>query len=208
MTDTDYASAFADLGSATLGESGGRPMAPRIRPVWAGARVSGPAFPVVCSAADNLAVHVAVAEAPAGSVLVVSVGLEPHRGYWGEVLTTGAEARGIAGLVIDGGVRDVDALGAHGFPVFSSMIALRGATKEEPGRIGGETLVGDVEVARGDWIVGDTDGVAVVRANHLDDVLAAGRARAEKEARMFQELKAGRTTIQLLGLDDAPIERE
>jgi 4-hydroxy-4-methyl-2-oxoglutarate aldolase len=208
MTDTDYASAFADLGSATLGESGGRPMAPRIRPVWAGARVSGPAFPVVCSAADNLAVHVAVAEAPAGSVLVVSVGLEPHRGYWGEVLTTGAEARGIAGLVIDGGVRDVDALEAHGFPVFSSMIALRGATKEEPGRIGGETLVGDVEVARGDWIVGDTDGVAVVRANHLDDVLAAGRARAEKEARMFEELKAGRTTIQLLGLDDAPIERE
>ena len=208
MTDTDHASAFADLGSATLGESGGRPMAPRIRPVWAGARVSGPAFPVVCSAADNLAVHVAVAEAPAGSVLVVSVGLEPHRGYWGEVLTTGAEARGIAGLVIDGGVRDVDALEAHGFPVFSSMIALRGATKEEPGRIGGETLVGDVEVARGDWIVGDTDGVAVVRANHLDDVLAAGRARAEKEARMFEELKAGRTTIQLLGLDDAPIERE
>jgi 4-hydroxy-4-methyl-2-oxoglutarate aldolase len=208
MTDTDYASAFADLGSATLGESGGRPMAPRIRPVWAGARVSGPAFPVVCSAADNLAVHVAVAEAPAGSVLVVSVGLEPHRGYWGEVLTTGAEARGIAGLVIDGGVRDVDALEAHGFPVFSSMIALRGATKEEPGRIGGETLVGDVEVARGDWIVGDTDGVAVVRANHLDDVLAAGRARAEKEAHMFEELKAGRTTIQLLGLDDAPIERE
>jgi 4-hydroxy-4-methyl-2-oxoglutarate aldolase len=208
MTDTDYASAFADLGSATLGESGGRPMAPRIRPVWAGARVSGPAFPVVCSAADNLAVRVAVAEAPAGSVLVVSVGLEPHRGYWGEVLTTGAEARGIAGLVIDGGVRDVDALEAHGFPVFSSMIALRGATKEEPGRIGGETLVGDVEVARDDWIVGDTDGVAVVRANHLDDVLAAGRARAEKEARMFEELKAGRTTIQLLGLDDAPIERE
>jgi 4-hydroxy-4-methyl-2-oxoglutarate aldolase len=162
----------------------------------------------VCSAADNLAVHVAVAEAPAGSVLVVSVGLEPHRGYWGEVLTTGAEARGIAGLVIDGGVRDVDALEAHGFPVFSAMIALRGATKEEPGRIGGETLVGDVEVARGDWIVGDADGVAVIRANHLDDVLAAGRARAEKEARMFEELKAGRTTIQLLGLDDAPIERE
>jgi 4-hydroxy-4-methyl-2-oxoglutarate aldolase len=210
MTNTDtnkYASAFAELGSATLGESGGRPMAPRIRPVWTGARVSGPAFPVVCSAADNLAVHVAVAEAPAGSVLVVSVGLEPHRGYWGEVLTTGAETRGIAGLVIDGGVRDVDALEAHGFPVFSSMIALRGATKEEPGRVGDEALVGDVDVLRGDWIVGDSDGVVVVRANHLDDVLAAGRARAEKEARMFEELKAGRTTIQLLGLDDAPIER-
>ena len=135
-------------------------------------------------------------------MLVVSVGLEPHRGYWGEVLTTGAEARGIVGLVIDGGVRDVDALEAHGFPVFSAMIALRGATKEEPGRIGGQTLVGDVEVERGDWIVGDADGVVVVRKHHLDAVLAAGQARAEKEAHMFEELKAGRTTVQLLGLDD------
>ena len=111
-------------------------MAPRLRPVWNGARVSAPAFPVTCSTADNLAIHVAVAEAPAGSVLVVNVGHEPARGYWGEVLTTGAEARGIVGLVIDGGVRDVDALEAHGFPVFSTMIALRGATKQEPGWVG------------------------------------------------------------------------
>ena len=77
--------------------------------------------------ADNLAIHVAVAEAPSGHVLVASVGAEPERGYWGEVLTTGAEARGLIGLVIDGGVRDVSALEAHGFPAFSSMIALRGA---------------------------------------------------------------------------------
>ncbi len=157
-------------------------MAPRIRPVWPGARVSGPAFPVVCSTADNLAIHVAVAEAPAGSVLVVSVGQEPGRGYWGEVLTTAAEARGLAGLVIDGGVRDVDALHAHGFPVFSALIALRGATKVEPGRIGHEALVGDVDVAGGDWIVGDTDGVTVVPRGRLEEIRVgrghAGRARS------------------------------
>jgi 4-hydroxy-4-methyl-2-oxoglutarate aldolase len=207
MTD-DYSAAFAALGSATLGESGGRPMAPRVRPVWPGARVSAPAFPVNCSTADNLAIHVAVAEAPAGSVLVVNVGHEPARGYWGEVLTTGAEARGIAGLVIDGGVRDVDALEAHAFPVFSTMIALRGATKQEAGNIGGTANVGDVEVAAGDWIVGDADGVTVVPFAHLDDVLGAGRTRAEKEEHFFQELRAGRTTLQLLSLDDAPIDRE
>jgi 4-hydroxy-4-methyl-2-oxoglutarate aldolase len=207
MTD-DYAAAFAALGAATLGESGGRPMAPRIRPVWRGARVSAPAFPVNCSTADNLAIHVAVAEAPPGSVLVVNVGHEPARGYWGEVLTTGAEARGLRGLVIDGGVRDVDALEAHGFAVFSTMIALRGATKQGPGRIGGSAIVGEVEVARGDWIVGDADGVTVVPNAHLDDVLAAGRARAEKEEHYFAELRAGRTTIQLLALDDSPIERD
>ena len=134
---SDYAAAFAQLGAATLGESGGRPMSYRVHAAWPGARISAPAFPVMCAAGDNLAIHVAVAEAPAGYALVVSVGIEAERGYWGEVLTTGAEARGIAGLVIDGGVRDVSALEAHGFPVFSTMIALRGATKEHPGRIGG-----------------------------------------------------------------------
>jgi 4-hydroxy-4-methyl-2-oxoglutarate aldolase len=206
MTD-EYTVGFAALGAATLGESGGRPMTPRIRAAWRGARVSAPAFPVTCSTADNLAIHVAVAEAPAGSVLVVNVGHEQARGYWGEVLTTGAESRGIAGLVIDGGVRDADALEAHGFPVFSTMIALRGATKQEPGWIGAPSMVGDVEVAAGDWIVGDADGVTVVPQAHLDDVLAAGRARAEKEDRYFAELRAGRTTLQLLSLDDAPIER-
>ncbi len=206
MTD-DYAAAFAALGAATLGESGGRPMAPRVRPAWSGAWVSAPAFPVNCSTADNLAIHVAVAEAPAGSVLVVNVGHEHARGYWGEVLTTGAEARGLRGLVIDGGVRDLDALEAHRFPVFSTMIALRGATKQESGSIGGSASVGDVEVACGDWIVADADGVTVVPLTHLEDVLAAGRTRAEKEARFFEELRAGRTTIQLLALDDTPIER-
>jgi 4-hydroxy-4-methyl-2-oxoglutarate aldolase len=203
----DYAAAFAELGSATLGESGGVPMAPRIRPVWRGARVSAPAFPVTCTTTDNLAIHVAVAEAPAGSVLVVDVGDDGARGYWGEVLTTGAEARGLQGLVIDGGVRDVEALEAHRFPVFSTMVALRGATKQERGRVGSRATVGGVEVDTGDWIVGDVDGVAVVPAARLDDVLAAGRARAEKEQHYFDELRAGRTTLELLALDDAPIER-
>jgi 4-hydroxy-4-methyl-2-oxoglutarate aldolase len=207
VTDA-IAAVLAALGAATLGESGGRPMSPRIRPVWAGSRVCGPAFPVVCTAGDNLAIHVAVAEAPAGSVLVVSVGNEPARGYWGEVLTTAAEARGIRGLVIDGGVRDVDALDAHGFPVFSALIALRGATKAMPGRIGGPALVGDVEVARGDWVVGDVDGVVVIPHVRLEDVRVAGEARAAKEQQYFQQLESGSTTVELLGLDATSIERD
>src|SRR5262249_37203983 len=109
----DHAAELAQLGAATLGESGGVPMAPRIRAGWRGAPVGAAAFTVTCTTTDNLAIHVAVAEAPAGSVLVVDVGDDGERGYWGEVLTTGAEARGLKGLVIDGGVRDVDALEAH-----------------------------------------------------------------------------------------------
>ena len=205
---SEYSAAFAQLGAATLGESGGRPMSPRVRAAWPGARISAPAFPVTCAAGDNLAIHVAVAEAPAGSVLVVSVGIEAERGYWGEVLTTGAEARGIAGLVIDGGVRDASALQAHGFPVFSTMIALRGATKEHPGRVGGHSIVGDIQVEQDDWIVADSDGVTVVPHLKIDDVLAAGRAREAKEATYFEALRAGRTTVELLGLDTSPIVRD
>ncbi len=207
MTD-DFVTAFAELGAATLGESGGRPMAARIPPAWDGAWISAPAYPVTCAAGDNLAIHVAVAEAPPGHAIVASVGAEPERGYWGEVLTTGAEARELVGLVIDGGVRDVSALQAHDFPAFSTMIALRGATKEHPGRVGGRAVVGDVEVDQGDWIVGDADGVTVIPRARLAEVLDAGRARAAKEAKFFGELKAGSTTIELLGLDTSAVTRD
>jgi 4-hydroxy-4-methyl-2-oxoglutarate aldolase len=182
-------------------------MAPRIRPVWAGARVAGRAFIAVCTPGDNLAVHVAVTEARPGDVLVIDTGDEPARGYWGEVLTTAAEARGIVGLVIDGGVRDVDALRAHAFPVFAALVALRGASKTQPGTVGGRATVGDVDVCTGDWMIGDADGVTVVPAARAGEVRAAAEARAAKEQQLFRELRAGRTTLDLLSLDDSPIER-
>jgi len=194
------------LGSATLGESGGRPMHPRIKAAWPGAVLAAPAFTVLCSPSDNLAIHAAVAEAPAGCALVAAVH-PPERGYWGEVLTTGAEARGIMGLVIDGGVRDVAALDAHQFPVFSALIALRGATKVRGGAIGGAVSVGDVEINTGDWVVGDRDGVTVVPAGALDEILAAGMARADKETVMFSKLRSGSTTVELLGLDTGTVAR-
>ncbi len=200
------AEALRTLGSATLGESGARAMSARIRAAWPGATLAAPATPVTCTTGDNLAIHVAVATAPRGSALVVSVGNERELGYWGEVLTTGAEARGIAGLVIDGGVRDVSALQAHGFPAFSAMIALRGATKKLPGTVGGDATVGDVLVQRGDWVVGDADGVVIVPGRALADVLAAGQARADKEQGYFASLRGGETTVELLGLDAAPID--
>ena len=204
---TDIPGTLLDLGSATLGESGGIPMHPRIRPVWPGARVAGPAYAVTCSPADNLAVHAAVAEAPPGSVLVVAAD-PPERGYWGEVLTTGAEAQGLAGLVIDGGVRDLDALHSHAFPVFSALIALQGAQKVAGGHIGGTTRVGDVTVHTGDWIVADADGVTVIARTDLQHVIDRGRARAGKEAAIFSKLQEGATTVELLGLDTSSVTRE
>ena len=195
------------LGAATLGESGGIALAPRLRPAWPGAQVAGPAYAVTCSPGDNLAAHVAVTLAPPGSVLVVDATAEPARGYWGEVLTTAAEARAIAGLVLDGGVRDVSALAAHGFPVFSALIALRGATKVSGGYVGGSAKVGDSMVATGDWVVADADGVTVIPTAAHDTVLAAARARATKEQALFVALRAGATTIELLDLDPLAVER-
>jgi 4-hydroxy-4-methyl-2-oxoglutarate aldolase len=194
------------LGAATLGESGARAMRNRMRPAWSGARLAAPAYPVRCTPGDNLAIHVAVARAPAGSALVVDVGPAREYGYWGEVLTTGAESRGLAGLVIDACVRDVAALEAHGFPVFSTGRALPGATKQLPGTVGDVATVGDVEVTMGDWVVADADGVVVVPGGSLDDVIAAGSARAERERGYFEALRGGATTLDLLSLDPDPIE--
>jgi 4-hydroxy-4-methyl-2-oxoglutarate aldolase len=202
----DVAEQLMALGAATLGESGGRPMRARIRPAWPGAHLAAPAFTVRCTSGDNLAIHVAVARAPAGSALAVDVGLEPELGYWGEVLTTAAEARRLSGLVIDGCVRDVSALEAHRFPVFSTGVALPGATKKLPGTTGGSAVVGDVQIRTGDWVVGDGDGVTVVPSGQLDDVVAAGTARAERERALFDALRAGKTTVELLGLDPTSID--
>lgn len=204
----DVAAVLLQLGAATLGESGARPMRNRVRAAWRGATIAAPALPVRCTPGDNLAVHVAVARAPRGYALVVDVGGEREIGYWGEVLTTAAEARGIAGLVIDGCVRDVTALAAHEFPVFGTGLALPGATKQHPGAVGRPAVVGDVEVAVGDWVVGDPDGVVVVPGDALDDVLARARARANREAGYFDALRAGATTLDLMGLDPGPIETD
>ncbi len=194
------------LGAATLGESGARRMHPRVKPAWSGARVAGPAYPVRCSPGDNLAIHVAVTRAPAGSILVADMGGERDYGYWGEVLTTGAEARGIAGLVIDACVRDCDALRDHGFPVFSTGLALTGASKTQPGSVDRAVTVGDVAVEPGDWIVADVDGVVVLPGAELDAVLAAGAARAAKEAALFDVLRAGGSTVEEFGLDASLVE--
>jgi 4-hydroxy-4-methyl-2-oxoglutarate aldolase len=197
----EIAATLSRLGSATLGESGGLATNRRLKPTWPGATVAAPAYPVQCTPGDNLSAHVGVTKAPAGSVLVVDVGSVIDRGYWGEVLTVAAQQQGIVGLVLDGGVRDVAALEERGFPVFSATIALTGATKQQPGTVGGTAQIGEVTVSAGDWIVGDVDGVVVIPHDRLDAVIEAGRDREGKEVGFFAALEVGSTTVELLGLD-------
>ena len=181
-------------------------MRARLRAAWPGARLAAPAYPVVLGPGDNLAIHVAVATAPPGCALAVDAHQE-ELGFWGEVLTTGAQARRLAGLVIDGCVRDIDALERHRFPVFSTGIALPGAAKVHGGTVAVQATVGGAEVDPGDWLVADADGVVVIPGDRLDEVTAAAAARQEREAAMFERLRQGATTIELLGLDPTQFEQ-
>lgn len=207
-SDAEIRAQLHEFGAATLGESGARILAPRVAPAWPGATVAAPAYPVRCTPGDNLAIHVAVAEAPAGHCLVVDVGDRSDFGYWGEVLTTAAQGRGLVGLVIDGGVRDILAIETRGFPVFASTIALRGATKDRAGAVEVPIECGGASVAPGDWVVGDADGVTIVPGDALDGVLEAAGARMRRETVMFEQLAPGTTTtIELLGLDASGVQR-
>jgi 4-hydroxy-4-methyl-2-oxoglutarate aldolase len=197
---TDPTPLLLTLGAATLAESGGRPLASGLRPVWSASVLAAPAFPVRCAAGDNLAIHHAVTRAPTGSALVVAVDGAPELGWWGEVLTIAAQARGLTGLAIDAHVRDTAAIAEHRFPVWARGVALPGAQKVASGTVGEAVTVRGALVEAGDWVVADGDGVVIVPGSALDDVLAAGRQRAAREAAMFEELRGGRTTVELLDL--------
>lgn len=190
------------LGTSTLYEALGITAAATdiaIRPVWTGASLAGSAYPLECSPGDNLSIHIALEQAPRGSVLVVSTG-GFVAGYWGEVLTVAAQAAGVAGLVIDGGVRDIAAMTALRFPVFTRGISMRGTIKASTPSVGKPMRFTGTLVELGDLVVADDDGVLVIPATHVASALDDGQARADKEANMMASLKQGHSTLELLGL--------
>jgi len=190
------------LGTSTLFEASGLATSAAdvaIRTVWAGASIAGPAYPLECSPGDNLAIHIAMEKAPRGSILVISTG-GFVAGYWGEVLTVAAETAGIAGLVIDGGVRDIAALTARRFPVFTRGISMRGTIKASAPSVGRPISFTGTSVAAGDLVVADDDGVLVIPAAHAEHPLARGQARFDKEAKMMEALTQGQSTLELMGL--------
>jgi 4-hydroxy-4-methyl-2-oxoglutarate aldolase len=190
-----------ELGSATVYEAAraGGAVDPGIRPAWNGARVCGPAFTVECAFGDNLAVHIALEQCRGGEVLVANA--HAHlAGYCGEVLAVAAQARGVLGLVVDGGVRDSAALERLGFPVFARGLSIAGTVKHEPGRTREPVVVGGVAVRSGDIVVADEDGVVIVAPDGLEAVLEQSRARVAREGEIMNRLRAGELTLDLLGL--------
>lgn len=197
----DFVERCRKLGSATLYEASGLRCAvdPLIRSLWDGAFIAAPAYPLECSPGDNLAIHLALEQVPRGAVLVVSTS-DFVAGYWGEVLTVAAEAAGVTGLVIDGGVRDIAAIRSRKFPVFSRGISVRGTVKASAPSIGKAMNFTGVPVAPGDLVVADDDGVIVIPSAEAERTILAGEDRAAKEAAMMQKLADGATTVELLGL--------
>lgn len=190
------------LGTSTLFEASGLATSAAdiaIRPVWAGASVAGSAYPLECSPGDNLAIHIAMEKAPRGSILVVSTS-SFIAGYWGEVLTVAAEAAGIVGLVIDGGVRDIAALTARRFPVFSRGVSMRGTIKASAPSVGLPISLTGTPVAAGDLVVADDDGVLVIPAGRAEYTLTQGQIRADKEAKFMDALTKGQSTLELMNL--------
>jgi 4-hydroxy-4-methyl-2-oxoglutarate aldolase len=157
--------------------------------------VAGAAFTVQGIGGDNLALHRAVATAPPGSVVVADLQAAAY-GHWGEILAVAAQQRGIAGVVVDGGVRDVAEQAALGFPVFARHVTVVGTGKEHPGRFGVPVRVGGVVVRVGDLVVGDADGVVVIPAASVATTLDRADARVASEQRALEAIRHGVTTIE------------
>lgn len=195
--------AAAKLPTATLHEAakknGALPSV--IKPVAPQFRFAGSALTVHAPGGDNLWLHRALDVAQPGDVMVVFASGAYEHGYWGEIMTTAAQVRGLAGLVIDACVRDGVLLSDIGFPVFSRGLCIQGTGKDfgATGWINHPVSIGQVVVHAGDLVVGDSDGVVVIPHARAAEVVAAGEKREFDEADILLRLKAGESTMQIYG---------
>ena len=176
-----------------------------MRPVWPGCRICGTAFTVHTRPADNLMLHKALDMVQPGDVIVLCCeGFTEAGGMWGGMMTASALAKGAAGLITDGSVRDTMLIKELGFPVFSCGINIKASTKGLPGRINHPVSVCGITVCPGDLVFGDNDAVVVVPREKAGEIYELTLAREQKEDKLLQQIKSGEgTTFNLLGFDKA-----
>jgi 4-hydroxy-4-methyl-2-oxoglutarate aldolase len=173
----------------------------RIKPIDPKSKLAGPAFTVPCVPGDNLAIHEAIYQAPAGSVLVITAGGYTGAGPIGEIVVTACMKQGIAGIVIDGTIRDANDIEALGFPFFCKGLNPGGTLKNVVTDLNTPVVCGGVAVSPGDIIVGDRDGVVVVKKEKAAETLEKAQAISDREDTIVRQIREGKTTLEIYGFD-------
>jgi 4-hydroxy-4-methyl-2-oxoglutarate aldolase len=195
---------LSKFSSATVHEAQGRKgaLSSKIKPIDRSMSFCGPAVTVVCAPRDNLMLQVAIHYAQEGDVVLVAAGEFEEAGTFGDVLGNAMKAKGLAAMVTDSGVRDTKDLIELGLPVFSGSVCIKGTVKETIGPINHPLVFGDEIVYPGDVLLGDADGVVVVRKDEIEEVIQLSQARVDAEDELIRLYKEGGTTIELCKLTD------
>lgn len=198
----DVVEGFAGIGAATVGEALGRTgdLGSDLRPIQQGARIAGTAVTVLSWPGDNLMIHAAIEQCGPGDILVVATRSPSQNGMFGELFATALQHRGVAGAVIDAGVRDTQELRDMGFPVWSRHINMRGTVKNTPGAVNVPIVIEGQPIDAGDILVCDDDGVVVVPREEAADALERSRTRLAKEEATRTAFLAGELGLDRYGM--------